>query len=104
MSATFHCQAGPLTACGRPVDGLNGEHGIRQTGINCPECYKAMFDSGKSAKSLNDRMATMLRRLEWAGGLPLGDEVDPCCPVCSGQKDEGHSSRCDLATLLRELP
>lgn len=60
-----------------------------------------------------DNLATMLRRLEWAGSdcSPYGGGCDRACPVCGANRDLGferdngtHAPTCDLATLLRELP
>jgi hypothetical protein len=43
-----------------------------------------------------DRMVTMLRSLEWAGG----DDGRPCCPVCKCA--DGHYD-CTLNALLEEM-
>lgn len=66
--------------------------------------------------ALHPRMASMLRRLEWAGDI----HGDAACPCCSARRDIDlpanpergyafepagvHRPGCDLATLLRDLP
>lgn len=53
----------------------------------------------RSRYNLPDRMATMLRRLEWAGV----DDGCKQCPLCGARGDEeDHVSHCDLAALLRD--
>lgn len=49
------------------------------------------------------RMATMLRRLEWAGSNCGDGGPYTCCPSCHADPPQ-HAPDCDLATLLRELP
>lgn len=57
-----------------------------------------------------DKLAAMLRRLEWAGRDPEQWAIHEC-PVCGGANPEhapgwgsGHKESCDLAALLRDLP
>lgn len=87
---------------------------------DCKYCRRAIEERAESIqRSLNGKaneMATMLRRLEWTGGIPsVKRGVTVCCPVCystnvglRGAIGEGyngvHAPTCDLATLLRELP
>ena len=58
------------------------------------------IEAQSKAGEMSARMATMLRRLEWA------DTGEPAtsCYVCHGFQSDGHAPACDLATLLRELP
>lgn len=56
------------------------------------------------ATNLYPKLATMLRRLEWAGTVCGDGGGYTCCPLCEGQEPEGHVPTCDLATLLKELP
>jgi len=59
-----------------------------------------------------DRMAKMLRRLEWTYWVPAGpdpknpdnDLMESACPICHDEERHGHDPGCDLAVLLRELP
>lgn len=59
-------------------------------------------------KALYDRMASMLRILEWADNADCG----PFCSICGASKTDGinggvepgHTPTCDLSTLLKELP
>ena len=56
----------------------------------------------------NERMAGMLRELEWSDtgerGFSDSDKPDTRCPVCHEYGYDGHASDCRLDALLRSLP
>lgn len=72
------------------------------------EAYPTIHDGKATLATLDvdrqSRMASMLRRLEWAGGELEFEDLIPCCPACHRTKNEGHTPTCYLATLLKELP
>lgn len=74
------------------------------------ESFAEQLSVGALSNRLFDRMAAMLRRLEWWGGA---------CPMCCVERytgrdpgndsliplePPGHLPACDLAALLREIP
>lgn len=49
------------------------------------------------ALNLYPKMASMLRRLEWASGYDG-------CIRCERNREDGHTPDCRLAALLRDIP
>jgi hypothetical protein len=66
---------------------------------------RCMLCLSEEGDALRDRMASMLRELEWsdtATGI-----TTPACPICGAQNwrpNAPHAPDCRLAALLRELP
>ena len=55
-------------------------------------------DEKEVAQSLADKRLVLLKRIEWRP-----DEMnDYYCPVCYGEKEEGHNFDCELAEAIAE--
>jgi hypothetical protein len=86
--------------------GVLVEHNRERGGVN-RECVLCINEAGRA---LFDRMASMLRELEWAGNDGRDGDGCPICGASTFVMEQGprpgfgqHEPDCRLAALLSEL-
>lgn len=63
--------------------------------------WRALYDEARAARD-EERIAALLRQVEWAGPDEYDPPTTPACPLCKAQRPDGHESDCRLAAALEE--